>query len=128
MAIKCSTEVLGPRFSDCILEEVNPRFARRNVEVAASDVPLAVGTVLSEGAGGVFEPYREGSVAVAVLASDLPASKEKQQAVAITGYALVNRDSLIFDAAITDKTQALGQLEACGLILRTIREASDANA
>lgn len=120
MAIQYSTETLDPRFSDVILEELNPRFSRCNIEVSASEKPLAVGTVLSKGTDVVFAPYVASGTASAVLACDLPASKEKQQAVAIVGYAIVNPDALIFDEAITDKKTALGQLEVNGFILRNM--------
>lgn len=142
--IKHTTEVFQPTFSDTVIAELDTRFSRRLVDMAPSDGPLPFGLVLCRDNDGIYGPLKgasesapqtqaedgqasqkEPAVACAILIAPLDASASGQKGLVIGGYAIINPDRLVWDASVTDKKTALGQLEARGLVFR---EVSDGDA
>lgn len=147
--IKHTTEVFQPTFSDTVIAELDTRFSRRLVDMAPSEGPLPFGLVLCRDNDGIYGPLKgasesapqtqaengqaengqasqkEPAVACAILIAPLDASASGQKGLVIGGYAIINPDRLVWDASVTDKKTALGQLEARGLVFR---EVSDGDA
>lgn len=128
MSIQVTTQTLGPRFSELVLHELDPRYSRVEVTIKANSGPLPVGLVLARGADGVCEPLKEadGSGAALVLPHSVPDAATPQTALALRGYCVINPARLVFDEAVTDKPAALRALEARGFVLRAIEEATHA--
>lgn len=125
MSIHVTTQSLGPRFSELVLHELDPRYSRVEVEIAANSGPLPFGLVLSRGADGACAPLTEadGGGAALVLLHSVPDAATRQPALALRGYCVINPARLAFDGAVTDKPAALRALEARGFVLRAIEEA-----
>lgn len=132
--VKYTTEIFGPIFSDLVKAELDTRFSRQKVELDETASPLPFGLVLMKNEDGTFAPLTETAAvtegenqtpakldgeACAVLISDVPASTEAQEAVAITGYAILNPNNLIWDKSVANKESALEQLAKRGLVLKT---------
>ena len=129
--LKHKTGIFPPQFSETVLAELDTRFSRKTADVAASEGPLPFGLVLARGQDGVYQPLAatqaaaEGGAsggACAILLSSLEASETRRKALILTGYAIINASRLVWDASVTDKTAALAQLEACGLIVKEVAD------
>lgn len=117
--IRYSTETFGPRFSETVLKELSPDFSRSKATVTV-DTPLPFGLVLARAASGSkYEPYKSGGqAACAVLLTPLE-EKGDQQAVILTGYAILNESRLVWSAA-ADQGAGLRQLEEKGFKLQRV--------
>lgn len=135
--IKVTSETFGPGFSSLVLAELDVRFSRATVRLAPAEDPLPFGLVLMKNSEGKYAPLTEtpasgeGENAVAakldgeasaILLSPAAASEEAQEALALTGYAIVNATNLGWDKSVADKSAALAQLEKHGFILKAIPE------
>lgn len=116
--IPFTTEKLGMRFSEIVLEELNPHFSRITATVPAHEEKLEFGTVLTMTSPGIYAPFKGEGKAGGVLYSDLLPSETDQEAVIIVRDAILDSSNLIFDPSVSDKAKACQELEACGLILR----------
>lgn len=141
--IKYSTETLGPRFSETVIAELDPRFSRKTIQLAATTGALPFGMVLMKKADGAYAPLSETPAsgegdsstpakldgeACAILLSPVQAKAETQSALVLRGHAIVNIANLAWDSSVTDKSAALVQLEKCGFIFENIEEAENGAA
>lgn len=130
MSIQVATQTFGPRFSELVLHELDPRYSRVTVQLKANSGALPFGLVLARAADGTCEPLREAAEtlgdAALVLLQDAPDSTEQQAVLALRGYCIINDQRLAFDASVTKKAEAVRALEARGFVIRSIKEAEDA--
>lgn len=130
MSIQVATQTLGPRFSELVLHELDPRYSRVRARLKANSGDLPFGLVLARAADGDYEPLREADEtlgdAVLVLLQDVPDSSEPQTVLALRGYAIINDQRLAFDSSVTKKDEAVRALEARGFVIRSIKEAENA--
>lgn len=133
--VQVTTHIFGPRFSETVLNELDPRYSRAEVPVAASEKPLAFGTVLARNADGVYAPLAapvtkaEGEnqastpaaapAPSAILIQDLPAGEQAQKALVLRGYCIVNGSRLLFADGV-DKKSALVALEDAGFVIHDV--------
>lgn len=133
MPVQVQTETKGGVLSDLLLVEIDYRWSRQAITLAASSEKLGMGTVLEYSAStGAYSPLsttttgESGSQtitvndAVAVLLHDVPANAAKQSAVALLRGAVVQRDKLVFGSAITAdmKKTACAALTALGVVVK----------
>ena len=119
----------GPRFSELVLHEIDTRYSRETVLLAASSGDLAFGTVLTRTADGNYAALKEddGTLgdAKAVLIQTAPNAEAPQEVTVLRGYAIINRNRLQFDSSVTKKDEAVQALHDLGFAIRTIEEAQD---
>lgn len=134
--VHVATHEFGLRFSETVLHELDSRYSRAEVDVAASGAPLAFGTVLARGADGAFAPLAAPAAAAqtegdpegqpapqaasgrkVVLIQDLPAGETK--ALVVAGYCIVNGARLVLPEG-ADKKAVFAELEDCGFVVRDI--------
>lgn len=121
--LKYASEIFSPRFSETVLAETDTRFSRQRVKVAVDAGPLPFGLVLARAATGLgYEPYKgaEGQKARAILLTPLDETSGSREAVIIGGYAILNENNLVWDAAVTDKASALNQLADAGFVIKKV--------
>jgi len=121
--LKYSSEIFSPRFSETILAESDTRFSRQKVKVNVDAGPLPFGLVLSRAAtGSNYEPFKgtEGQKARAILLTPLDETTGSREAVIIGGYAILNENNLVWDAAVTDRATALTQLADAGFVIKKV--------
>lgn len=122
----------GPRFSGLVLHELDPRYSREEVTLAASSGDLAFGTVLTRDADGNYAALKEadGTLgdAKAVLIQTAPKADAPQQVLVLRGYAIINKNRLCFDSSVTKKDEAVQALHDLGFAIRTIEEVEDDEA
>lgn len=114
--------------SDVLLYEVNSRWSRKRVVVAALVAGAAIGTVLGKvTATGIYVPLdlaaNDGSEdAAAVLGESLDISADEQPAIVIKRGAGVNAGKLVWPVGITtnQKAAAVAQLEALGIDVESV--------
>lgn len=139
--VQVETYEMGPRFSETVLNELDPHYSRRTVSLAASETEVPFGTVLARGKGGNWAPFKATAATapseeteaaastepaydiLAILlgvdgANGAPASTEAQDVVVLTGYCIVNAEGLVWDKSVTDKEAAIDMLEARGIIVK----------
>ena len=130
MSIQVTTQTFGPRFSELVLHELDPRYSRVTVRLKANSGARPFGLVLARAADGTYEPLREAAEtlgdAALVLLQDAPDSAEPQAVLALRGYCIINEQRLAFDASVTKKAEAIQALEDRGFVIRSIKEAEDA--
>ena len=118
--------VQGPRQAEFIISEASGYRSRDEITLASGAGVLEPGTVLGQvTVGGKYvqldQDAADGSeVAAAILYRDQDATTADVKALAITRDAEVNALNLIWPADIDagEKTTAIGQLEAAGIIVR----------
>lgn len=114
------------RVGDVLKREFDPLHNRETVTVAEGQ-DLLCGTVLGKITGGNYTQLDTGvssgeDVAAAVLLFDCDATDDAKAAVVLKrGPAVVAASALIWPAGISgpDKSQALIELEALGIVVRT---------
>lgn len=119
--LKYSSEIFSPRFSETVLAEIDTRFSRQSVKVNVEKGQLPFGLVLARAATG-YEPYKaaEGQKASAILLTPLDETTGSRDAVIIGGYAILNENRLVWDAAVTAKATALAQLADAGFVIKKV--------
>ncbi len=123
--VNVETRVFGPRFSETVLHELDPRYSRKTVSLAATEEALPFGLVLMRDEAGQYAPLSEQSGSLqgnpcAVLLTAVEASGEAQEALVLTGYCIVNASRLVFDSSVTLKAKALAALEDRGFVVEEV--------
>lgn len=120
---------LGPRFSELVLHELDPRYSREEVTLAASSGELPFGMVLARSADGTYAPLKEadGTLgdAKAVLIQHAAPSESSQVVMVLRGYCIINRTKLQWDTSVSKKDEAVLALRDLGFAIRTIEEVED---
>ena len=113
-------------FSELVLHELDARYSREVVTVAANVGAMPFGLVLARRSDGSYEPLKENSGtlgdarAVLITENGLPASTEAQEALILRGYCILNGANAQFDASVTKKADALAALSDRGFIIKEI--------
>jgi hypothetical protein len=133
MAVKVQTETKGAVLSDLLLYEVDYRWSRQQVSLAATEAALPMGTVLevssttgSYSALGITTTGESGSqtstvnAAVAVLLDDAPISTSAQDVMVLLRGAVVAGEKLHFGSTITAdmKKTAKAALTTLGIVVK----------
>lgn len=120
---------LGPRFSELVLHELDPRYSREEVTLAATSGELPFGMVLARSADGTYAPLKEadGTLgdAKAVLIQHAAPSESSQVVMVLRGYCIINRTKLQWDTSVSKKDEAVLALRDLGFAIRTIEEVED---
>ncbi len=126
--VRVTTYEFPKVFSDLVLHELDPRYSRETVTVAADVGALPFGAILSRRSDGTYEPLKEVSgtlgdaKAILISQGGLPASAEPQEALVLRGYCIVNATNVQFDASVTKKAEALTSLSDRGFIVKEVPE------
>lgn len=119
----------GLRFSELIIHEIDTRYSREKVMLAASSGNLEFGTVLTRNADGNYSALKEadGTLgdAKAVLIQTAPNTDAPQQVLVLRGYAIINKNKLLFDSSVVKKDEAVQALHDLGFAIRAIEEVED---
>lgn len=119
----------GLRFSELVIHEIDTRYSREKVMLAASCGDLGFGTVLTRDADGNYAALKEadGTLgdAKAVLIQTALNADAPQQVLVLRGYAIINRNKLCFDASVVKKDEAVQALHDLGFAIRAIEEVED---
>lgn len=118
------TTYTEPKYlSDVLLVEVAQGWTKQTVMLAATTVALAIGTVLTKSAAGIFSPVNLAAsngteVPHAVLAQAVNINAGQQKAVVIARGATVAKDQLVWSAGATSTqiNTALAALESLGIV------------
>ena len=129
--VHVTTYTFGKRFSETVLHELDPRYSRETVTVAANSGALAFGTVLTRNADGTYAPLTEtegvlGDPKAVLISDSLPASESDQPALVLRGYCIINATNLVFDESVTKKTDALAALRDLGFVVKEVPSDVDA--
>ena len=120
---------LGPRFSELVLHELDPRYSREEVTLAASSGELPFGMVLARNADGTYAALKEadGTLgdAKAVLIQHVAPSESTQVVMVLRGYCIINRNKLQWDTSVAKKDEAVQALRDLGFAIRAIEEVED---
>lgn len=120
---------LGPRFSELVLHELDPRYSREEVTLAATSGELPFGMVLARSADGTYAPLKEadGTLgdAKAVLIQHAAPSESSQVVMVLRGYCIINRTKLQWDTSVSKKDEAVLALRDLGFAIRAIEEVED---
>lgn len=120
---------LGPRFSELVLHELDPRYSREEVTLAASSGELPFGMVLARNADGTYAALKEadGTLgdAKAVLIQHAAPSESTQVVMVLRGYCIINRNKLQWDTSVAKKDEAVQALRDLGFAIRAIEEVED---
>ena len=120
---------LGPRFSELVLHELDPRYSREEVTLAATSGELPFGMVLARSADGTYAPLKEadGTLGDAkpVLIQHAAPSESSQVVMVLRGYCIINRTKLQWDTSVSKKDEAVLALRDLGFAIRTIEEVED---
>ena len=112
-----------------MLHEIDPRYSREEVTLAASSGDLEFGTVLTRNADGNYAALKEadGTLgdAKAVLIQTAPNADAPQQVLVLRGYSIINRNKLCFDASVVKKDEAVQALHDLGFAIKAIEEVQD---
>ena len=119
----------GLRFSELVIHEIDTRYSREKVMLAASCGDLGFGTVLTRDADGNYTALKEadGTLgdAKAVLIQTALNADAPQQVLVLRGYSIINRNKLCFDASVVKKDEAVQALHDLGFAIRAIEEVED---
>lgn len=119
----------GLRFSELVIHEIDTRYSREKVMLAASSGNLEFGTVLTRNADGNYSALKEadGTLgdAKAVLIQTAPNTDAPQQVLVLRGYAIINKNKLLFDSSVVKKDEAVQALHDLGFAIRAIEEVED---
>lgn len=120
---------LGPRFSELVLHELDPRYSREEVTLAASSGELPFGMVLARNADGTYAPLKEADGTLgdagAVLIQHAAPSESSQVVMVLRGYCIINRTKLQWDTSVSKKDEAVLALRDLGFAIRAIEEVED---
>ena len=120
---------LSPRFSELVLHELDPRYSREEVTLAASSGELPFGMVLARSADGTYAALKEadGTLgdAKAVLIQHAAPSESTQVVMVLRGYCIINRNKLQWDTSVAKKDEAVQSLRDLGFAVRAIEEVED---
>lgn len=120
---------LGPRFSELVLHELDPRYSREEVTLAASSGELPFGTVLARNADGTYAALKEADGTLgdagAVLIQHAAPSESTQVVMVLRGYCIINRNRLKWDTSVAKKDEAVQALHDLGFAIRAIEEVED---
>ena len=123
----------GLRFSELVIHEMDTRYSREKVMLAASCGDLGFGTVLTRDADGNYTALKEadGTLgdAKAVLIQSAPNADAPQEVTVLRGYAIINKNKLLFDSSVVKKDEAVQALHDLGFQrhVRDIRSADHAH-
>ncbi len=119
----------GLRFSELVIHEIDTRYSREKVMLAASSGNLEFGTVLTRNADGNYSALKEadGTLgdAKAVLIQTALNTDAPQQVLVLRGYAIINKNKLLFDSSVVKKDEAVQALHDLGFAIRAIEEVED---
>lgn len=119
----------GFRFSELVIHEIDTRYSREKVMLAASSGNLEFGTVLTRNADGNYSALKEadGTLgdAKAVLIQTASNTDAPQQVLVLRGYAIINKNKLLFDSSVVKKDEAVQALHDLGFAIRAIEEVED---
>lgn len=108
--------------TDVVKEEGKGRYSRDDVTLAATTVPLEVGTVLTADAAGVHSPITTAAPgnASAILLEYVPITTGQTKVVVLARRAQVALQALVWPAGATEpnKTAAMAALKAKGIVPR----------
>ncbi len=129
--VTATTYTFGKRFSETVLHELDKRYSRETVTIAAGSGAIPFGMVLTRNAEGKYAPLTEAEGVLgdpkAILISDgLPASESDQPALVLRGYSIVNGNNLSFDASVIKKADALAALRDLGFVVKEVPGDGDA--
>lgn len=120
---------LGPRFSELVLHELDPRYSREEVTLAASSGELPFGMVLARSADGTYAALKEADGTLgdvkAVLIQHAAPSESTQVVMVLRGYCIINRNKLQWDTSVAKKDEAVQALRDLGFAIRAIEEVED---
>lgn len=119
----------GLRFSELVIHEMDTRYSREKVMLAASCGDLGFGTVLTRDADGNYTALKEadGTLgdAKAVLIQTALNADAPQEVTVLRGYAIINKNKLLFDSSVVKKEEAVQALHDLGFAIRVIEEVED---
>ena len=128
MAVQVTTETKGGVLSDLLAYEVDYRWSRQEITLAATTAVINAGAVLEvSSTTGNYSPLATDgessptvNAAVAVLLEDAPINTGTQKALAVLRGAVVNGSKLVFASAITADMQktAKAALTALGIVVK----------
>ena len=108
---------------------MDTRYSREKVMLAASCGDLGFGTVLTRDADGNYTALKEadGTLgdAKAVLIQSAPNADAPQEVTVLRGYAIINKNKLLFDSSVVKKDEAVQALHDLGFAIRAIEEVED---
>lgn len=128
--VKVVTHVFPESFSEFILYELDPRYSRDTVQIAANSGDLPLGMILTKNADKTFAPLKTTDSVLgdahAVLLQAVPNATEAQPALVLRGYSIVNGSKLPLHESVTDRAAALESLRERGFVVKEVP--SDATA
>ena len=108
--------------TDVVKEEAKGRYSRDDATLAATTVPLEVGTVLGRDGSGVYSPITAATVgdSVAVLLENVPVTTEERRVVVLSRRAQVALQALVWpgDATEGNISAGLAALADQGIVAR----------
>lgn len=109
-------------FSELVLLELDYRYSREEVTLAATATDLAFGTVLMRKSDGTYTPLTETSGTLgdpkAVLIKAVSSNVSTQTAAVIRRSAVLNGAALVFDSSVTKKAEAKLALSDLGIVIK----------
>lgn len=122
--VRLTTHVFPKVFSELVLHELDPRYSRATVSIAADSGALPFGMVPTRTADGAYGPLRETEGAPgdphAVLISPVDDAAEIREALVLRGYCIINGGNLVFDKSVTQKADVLRALGDRGFIVKEV--------
>ncbi len=124
--VRVTTHVFPKFFSELVLHELDTRYSRETVSIAADSGDLPFGMVLTRNADGTYTALKEtgGTVgdAHAVLIVPVQNAAESQPALILRGYCILNAANLAFDTSVTLKAEVFRTLRDRGFVIKEIPE------
>jgi hypothetical protein len=135
--VEVTTYTFGKRFSETVLHELDPRYSRETVTIAAGSGAVPFGAVLTRDDEGKYAPLKEtageqdaestlGAAKAVYIGPDLEASDSDQSALVLRGYSIINAANLVFDPSVTKKADALNALRDLGFVVKEVPSDVDA--
>ena len=119
----------GRRFSELVIHEMDTRYSREKVMLAASCGDLGFGTVLTRDADGNYTALKEadGTLgdAKAVLIQSAPNAGAPQVVTVVRGFAIMRKKKLGYESSGVKKDEAVQALHDLGFAIRAIEEVED---
>lgn len=123
--VRVTTSELAPRFSELVLNELDPDFSRSVITLAPHETDLPFGGLVAKGADGKYTAWKAGATGrPALLFAEVGACAEDEDVAAITGYAIVNANLLAVDEA--QKAEAVSALEKVNIKVENAELAAEA--
>lgn len=121
--VRTHAEIYPKEFSELVKDELDSRYSREVVSLAATDADLPIGAVLAR-TGSTYAPAKSGETAVAILIKAAPKSESVQPGLVLRGYCIVNQEELKIDESL-DKSTALAALRDAGIICMEVQHAAE---